>query len=216
MSLDALVDYVSVLRRLLAGETAVVDGKAARMLHAPGLAAARPIAVPLWLSVFGPKGSARAAEVADGIIGPPHPTLPAATLVSGTVLEPGEDPGSARVREAIGPWRVIGAHAAYVQGGASAVDAVPGGRAWRAELERRAPDGERHLLAFEGHVTHLLERDRRLLEHIDTRTMVGDRDRITAKLAGLAEAGFHEAIYTPSGPDVARELRAFASARPGR
>src|SRR3954471_17682905 len=30
--------------------------------------------------------------------------------------------------------------------------------------------------AFEGHVTHLTARDEVLLEHIDTRTMVGDPD----------------------------------------
>ena len=28
----------------------------------------------------------------------------------------------------------------------------------------------------------------------------------------MAEAGFKEALYTPSGPDVVRELRAFAAA----
>jgi 5,10-methylenetetrahydromethanopterin reductase len=214
MTLDALFAYVGALRELLAGGTAVVDGKAARMLHAPGLAAARPLDVPVWLSVFGPRGHARAAEVADGVIGPPHPTLPAATLVSGTVLDAGEDAATARVREAIGPWRVVGAHTAYAHGGAAAVDAVPGGRAWREDVEALTPEGERHLLAFEGHVTHLLERDRHLAAHIDVTTMVGERDRIAGKLARLAEAGFCEVVYTPTGPDVARELRAFASARP--
>ena len=51
---------------------------------------------------------------------------------------------------------------------------MPGGRAWREALEALAPEGERHLLAFEGHVTHLTERDRPLLDHIDVKTMVGD------------------------------------------
>lgn len=36
--------------------------------------------------------------------------------------------------------------------------------------------------------------------------------RIGRRLARLADAGFAEIIYTPTGPDVARELRAFASA----
>jgi 5,10-methylenetetrahydromethanopterin reductase len=81
ISLDALVDYVGTLRELLAGETAVVDGKPARMLQWPGMAAPRPLSVPLWLSVFGPRGNERAPDVADGIIGPPHPTLPTATVV---------------------------------------------------------------------------------------------------------------------------------------
>lgn len=213
MTLQALADYVTALRHLLAGKTAIVDGKPARMLHAPGLAAPRPIDVPLWLSVFGPRGAALAGEVADGIIGPPHPTLPAAMIASGTVLDPGEDPGSSRVREAVGPWRVVDWHNAYAKGGAEAVDALPGGQAWRQALEELAPEGERHLLTFEGHVTHLPDRDRPLLEHIDLKTMVGDPARIGRQLSRLAGAGFHEIIYTPTGPDVARELRAFASAR---
>ena len=212
MPLDALFDYVSTLRQLLAGETAIVDGNAARMLHWPELAAGRPIAVPLWLSVFGPRGNERAPEVADGTIGPPHPTLPAATMVSGTVLDPGEDPGSSRVRDAVGPWRVVRWHTAYAQGGAAAVDRMPGGQTWRTELEALAPEDERHLLAFEGHVTHLAERDASLLEHIDVTTMIGDASSIGRKLDRLADAGFCEVMYTPTGPDVARELRAFAGA----
>jgi 5,10-methylenetetrahydromethanopterin reductase len=127
--LHALIDYVGTVRQLLAGETAIVDGNPARMLHAIGLTGPRPIEVPLWLSVFGPRGNERAGDVADGIIGPPHPTLPTATMASGTVLEPGEDHGPTRVREAIGPWRVVGWHAAYAHGGAAAVDTMPSGRA---------------------------------------------------------------------------------------
>lgn len=216
MALNALADYVTSLRHLLAGETALADGKPVRMLHAAGLARPRPIEVPLWVSVFGPRGIALAQKVADGIIGPPHPTLPTATIVSGTVLDPGEDRDSDRVREAVGPWRVVDWHNAYAKGGAEAVDALPGGRAWREALEELAPDGERHLLTFEGHVTHLPDRDRRLLEHIDLKTMVGDAARVGRSLVRLADFGFREVVYTPSGPDVARELRAFATAHQRR
>ncbi|WP_007511218.1 MULTISPECIES: LLM class flavin-dependent oxidoreductase [Pseudofrankia] len=212
MKLDALADYVTALRQLLAGGTAVADGRPVRMLHAPGLTGTRPLEVPIWLSVFGPKGAALATEVADGIIGPPHPTLPTATIMSGTVLDPGEDAGSDRVREAVGPWRVVDWHNAYAQGGAAAVDALPGGQAWREALEALAPDGERHLLTFEGHVTHLPDRDRALLENIDVRTFVGDPERIRRGLARMAGFGFREVVYTPTGPDVTRELTAFATA----
>ncbi|MFJ9358721.1 LLM class flavin-dependent oxidoreductase [Streptomyces mirabilis] len=212
MTLCALADYMTALRRLLAGETAITDGKPVRMLHASGLTAPRPIQVPLWISVFGPRGTALAEKVADGVIGPPHPVLPTATIISGTVLDPGEDRDSDRVREAIGPWRVVDWHNAYAKGGAEAVDALPRGRAWRAALEELAPEEERHLLTFEGHVTHLPDRDRRLLDHIDLKTMVGDAAKVGRSLARLADLGFHEVVYTPSGPDVARELRAFATA----
>ena len=214
MRLPALEDYVTALRQLLAGETAIVDGAPTRMLHADGLAEPRPIEVPLWLSVFGPRGIALADGIADGIIGPPHPTLPAAMIVSGTVLEDGEEAGADRVREAIGPWRVVDWHNAYATSGAEAVDALPGGAGWREALEALAPEGERHLLAFEGHVTHLTDRERPLLEHIDLKATVGDVGRVSRQLSRLADAGFAEIIYTPTGPDVARELRAFAAARP--
>jgi 5,10-methylenetetrahydromethanopterin reductase len=212
MKISALADYVTALRGLLAGRTVTVDGRPVRMLHTDDRAASRPIEVPLWLSVFGPRGNALAGEVADGIIGPVHPTLPTAMIVSGTVLDPGEDPEARRVREAIGPWRVVAWHEAYATGGAEAVDALPGGRTWRKALQALAPESEHHLLAFEGHVTELTERDRELLAHIDLKTMVADAPGIGRKLSQLADAGFQEIVYTPSGPDVPRELRAFAAA----
>jgi len=219
MSHNALFDYVSTLRRLLAGETVEVDGKATRMLHWPGLTADRPVNVPLWLSVMGPRGVARAQEVADGIIGPPHPSLPTATMLVGTVLEPGEDARSRRVLEAVGPWGVVAWHTGYHYGGAELVDTMPGGTGWRAALEALAPEGERHLSTFEGHVTHLTERDSTLLDHLDVggRTAglapkVADPEGIRDELTRLGDAGFREVMYTPSGPYVARELRTFAAA----
>lgn len=118
------------------------------------------------------------------------------------------------MRHAIGPWRVLDWHNAYAHGGAEVVDTLPGGREWRESLESLAPADSRHLLTFEGHVTHLTPRDRSLLEHIDHTTMVGDADSIRLSLAQLAAAGFREVIYTPSGPDAARELTAFTVARP--
>ncbi|WP_405976230.1 LLM class flavin-dependent oxidoreductase [Streptomyces sp. NBC_00988] len=212
MKLGELGDYVRALRQLLAGGTTLVNGKAVRMLHADGLTQSRPMDVPLWLSAFGPRGAELAAEIADGIIGPVHPDLPTATMVSGTVLDPGEAPDSERVRRAIGPWRVLDWHNAYAYGGAEAVDALPGGRAWRDTVEALEPPESRHLLTFEGHVTHLPDRDRMLLEHIDHTAMVGDPHSIRRSVEHLVGEGFSEVIYTPSGPDTARELTAFAAA----
>lgn len=219
-----MIDEVATVRSLLRGETVSIDGAAARMLHVPGMGAQRPVDAEIWLSVFGPVGVRRAAEVADGIIGPPHPTLPSATMVSGTVLDPGEARDSERVRRAIGPWAVLAWHNAYAHGGAAAVDAMPGGREWREQLEALEPEGRRHLLTFEGHVSHLMERDEHLLDHLGLdggdspvrarSSMIGEADEVASRLTGLAAAGFREIIYTPSGPDVARELRAFAAAGP--
>jgi 5,10-methylenetetrahydromethanopterin reductase len=218
MTLSALFDYVGSLRRVLAGETVVIDGKAVRMVHWQGMTARRPVQVPVWLSVMGPRGNERAHEVADGIIGPPHPTLPSATMMIGTVLDEGENPRSTRVLQAVGPWGVVPWHTAYHYGGAAAVDALPGGTTWKASLEALAPEEEHHLLTFEGHATHLSERDLPLLEHLDVDgrisnvlvMKVSEPSAMKQALARLAEAGHQEVIYDPSGPDVARELEAFA------
>jgi 5,10-methylenetetrahydromethanopterin reductase len=219
MTQNALFEYVASVRALLAGQTVVVDGAVQRMVHWKGLTADRPIDVPIWLSVFGPKGALRAPEVAEGVVGPVHPTLPSATMVSGTVLEPGEEPNSERVLRAVGPWRVLGFHATYARGGAAAVDALPGGAQWRAELEALLPEGQRHLLTFEGHVTHLADRDMPLLRAASVGgaargEITGDPAAVRSGIERVAGSGYQELIYTPSGPDVARELRAFAAARP--
>jgi 5,10-methylenetetrahydromethanopterin reductase len=41
--------------------------------------------------------------------------------------------------------------------------------------------------------------------------MVGEPDLIARELGRLGDAGFTEIIYTPTGPDVVRELRTMAS-----
>jgi 5,10-methylenetetrahydromethanopterin reductase len=116
------------------------------------------------------------------------------------------------VRQAVGPWRVVGWHTAYAVRGPDAVRAMPGGGAWVDAIEKSAAPAERHLLTFEGHVTHLTDRDLDLLDHMDVQTMVGEADAVGRAVADLAGAGFAEAIYTPAGPDVPRELKAFAEA----
>jgi 5,10-methylenetetrahydromethanopterin reductase len=218
LTLHALEEYVSAVRALLAGETVVIEGESARMLHADGLAVPRPVDADIWLSAFGPRAVELAGRIADGIIGQAaHPTLPVATMRAGTVLEPGEGRDDPRVGEAVGPWQVVAFHEAYAIGGAPAVDAMPGGPEWREALERLAPEGERHLLAYEGHVTHLPERDRPLVGFDGGfPTLIGDPEEIRAGLTRLEESGMQEVIYTPSGPDVARELRAFSAAAQAR
>ncbi len=143
LTLRYLKSYVTAVRALLAGETTVVDGQPVRMLHADDLAAPRPLGVEIWLSVFGPRGIELAEQIADGIIvGMPmdHP-LPIAMLMPGTVLQPGEDRGSERVREAAGPWQAVRYHETYAIAGADAVDAMPGGRAWRDGTRGSRPRG---------------------------------------------------------------------------
>lgn len=214
LTLGALGDYVAALRRLLAGETVTIDGASARMLHGQDLAASRPIDVPIWLSAFGPRAVQLATRIADGIIGSAvRQSIPSATMQAGTVLESGEHRDSPRVRAAVGPWEVVAFHEAYAVAGAAAVDAMPGGQGWREALERLAAQGQRHLLTYEGHVTHLTERDEPLVGYDNGfPTIIGEPEEIRARLSQLEKSGVQELIYTPSGPDIARELRVFSAA----
>lgn len=81
------------------------------------------------------------------------------------------------------------------------------------------PEGQRHLLTFEGHVTHLAERDMPLLSATvggaARGEITGDPAAVRAGIEQVAASGYAELIYTPSGPDVARELRTFATAARG-
>ena len=214
LTVRALSDYVTAVRGLLADQTVTIDGAAARMLHASGLALDRPIDVEIWLSAFGPRTVELATRIADGIIGAPvQQAIPVAIMEAGTVLEPGEARDSARVRAAVGPWRAVGYHEAYTIAGAAAVDAMPAGRQWREALEELGSEGERHLLTYEGHVTELTERDE-FVSGYDSGfpILIGEPQQIRARLRQLEKSGVQELIYTPSGPDVARELTVFADA----
>jgi 5,10-methylenetetrahydromethanopterin reductase len=217
-----VAEYVRCLRTLLAGETGVWEGAKVRMLHTPGFGAARPIQVPILIAADGPKGLAVAAELGDGVFSiyaPESGDTGAADwdalLCFGTVLEEGEQLTSPRVVDALGPGAVVLYHLTYVHGGAAAVDALPGGRRWRDEIELY-PEDERHLAMHAGHLVKVNPLDEPYLPEIiplsSTRQMTGTADQIAEKIAGFAARGVTEVSYQPSGSDIERELRAFATA----
>jgi 5,10-methylenetetrahydromethanopterin reductase len=67
------------------------------------------------------------------------------------LLDGGEDLSSPRVIDAAGPAAVVLYHASDERRGASAVDALPGGRARREAIEAY-PENERHLVIHAGHL----------------------------------------------------------------
>jgi 5,10-methylenetetrahydromethanopterin reductase len=67
------------------------------------------------------------------------------------LLDEGEDLSSPRVIDAAGPAAVVLYHASDERRGASAVDALPGGRARREAIEAY-PENERHLVIHAGHL----------------------------------------------------------------
>lgn len=216
LTLDETGAYLRQLRGLLRGEVVEVGGQAVQMCQLPPFAPPRPIEVPVLLSALGPRGQALTREVADGII-----TVGfgaggfdwSAQLVVGTVLEPGGSITSRRVQDSAGPWYAVLAHAAW-EGDPEAVDAFPRGAEWRAALDSTRPEPERHLAVHEGHATTVTDLDRILIdgagEGVVGMAWVAEPDGIRAKLAEAAAQGTTEVIYAPSGPDVDRELRAFA------
>lgn len=209
-----VADYLRALRALLRGERAGVDGRAVQMLHPEGYAPARPIELPILVAANGPVGLAVARELGDGVlaIATPQPGFAHSALFQmGTVLRDGEDLRSPRALEAIGPAVAAVYHGAYEARGAEGVDPLPGGKAWREELER-IPEDVRHLHVHEGHLVRLGERDRRhVAPEIAAGMLAGTPDQIREKFAAYEAAGCSEVVYAPSG-DIRAELEAMAEA----
>jgi 5,10-methylenetetrahydromethanopterin reductase len=216
-----VADYVRCLKALLAGETGMWDGATIRMLHLPGFGAERPIDVPILIGADGPKGLAVAAELGDGVFSAALPQPDAAEVADwrallsfGTVLDEGEDLTSPRVTDAAGPAAVVLYHATYERG-AAAVDALPGGRAWREAIEAY-PESERHLVIHAGHMIKANARDEPhaadLIPFASPMALTGTIEEVSEKIAGLAAFGVTELLYQPAGSEIERELRALASA----
>jgi 5,10-methylenetetrahydromethanopterin reductase len=205
--------YIGTLQALLRGEVVEVDGAACQMIHPAAYAPARPIRTPIIVAANGPKGLEAAAELkADGVMtigGPASGFDHVAFLAWGSVLDDDEDPGSDRVRAAAGPGASVVYHALWESG---SVDVLPGGSEWRAAIEM-FPERERHLRVHEGHLVELPERDVPVAtaDNITAFTWTGTAKELRARLDGLEGAGLTEVLFAPTGPDIPRELRAFAA-----
>jgi 5,10-methylenetetrahydromethanopterin reductase len=217
-----VAEYVRCLKALLAGEHAEWDGAVITMLHLPGFGAERPIDVPILIGADGPKGLGVAAELGDGVFSAVVPQPDAAgvptwraLLTFGTVFDDGEDPTSPRVVDATGPAAAAIYHSAYERGGASGVDALPGGQAWREAIEAY-PERERHLAIHAGHLVKANPRDEPhigdLIPLANSMALTGPADELPDKIAALGALGVTEIVYQPAGSDIDRELSAFAAA----
>jgi 5,10-methylenetetrahydromethanopterin reductase len=207
--------YVRDLRALLRGEQVEVDGKLVQMIHPDGYAPARPIGTPLIVAASGPKGTAIAGEIGDGImcVGGPQPGFDRCALLTfGTVLDDGEALDSERVLAATGPAAAVVFHGIY-EASPEAVESVPGGSTWRASVET-VPEPARHLAVHDRHLVALTERDRESLDPslIPAYTWTGTADEVRARARAAAGGGATELLYAPIGPDVERELRTFRDA----
>ncbi|MQA97861.1 MAG: LLM class flavin-dependent oxidoreductase [Streptosporangiales bacterium] len=206
--------YVSVVRGLLRGETAEWEGARIRMLHPDGFGAPRLVDVPFLIGAAGPKGLAVAEGVGGGLFlagGRPVAGFDqVVNLTFGTVLDDGEDVAAERVMAAAGHAVPVAFHFAVEHG--LPLDGFPGAERWRAAYED-VPAGERHLALHDLHLAAVNERDRPFVtpELITAFGLALSPQGWRERLAALEESGITEIAYQPAGPDIPRELEAFAA-----
>jgi len=214
-----VAEYVTAVRALLRGEEVGWNGSLLRMSQPAGFAAARPVDAAVLIAADGPRGAAVAAGIGDGTLSARVPGKPdgrcQVVLTFGTILEDGESAASPRAIGAAGPALVAAYHSIYESRGAAGVDGLPGGREWRAAVEAvDAP--RRHFAIHDGHLIAPGAHDQALLAHaaplLTKWTMTGAATQVRARLRALSAAGVTEVAYQPMGPDIPRELTAFARA----
>jgi 5,10-methylenetetrahydromethanopterin reductase len=216
--------YVEQLRSLLDGEVVEVNGAQAQMVHYRGWATKRPISTPLLMSALGPKGVEITRELTANRVTKGIFTMNGGDvgidwhvqMFSGTVLDDGEDLTSERVKLAAGPWYTVMYHGIW-QAAPEAVANLPLGAEWLAKIDGERPEGQRHLAVHEAHVTDVTERDRFVLDSPNsllgmTNQWIGTRAQIRERAEAAIAGGASELLFTAAGPDIAREIQAFAEA----
>src|SRR5262245_468962 len=209
--------YVHALRGLLRGGQVLWEGKLIQMLHTPGFAPPRPLAVPFIIAAGGPKGIAVAREVGDGVAGamPIGGFAWSIAFAFGTVLADREAADAKRPLAAAGHGAALMLHygAEY---GLLDILLPEQGRQWLSAYDD-VPADSRHLAMHYGHLVLVNEHDRpyvtgALLKQLGlVLSAAGWRER----LAQMEAAGATEVAYQPAGPDIARELEAFIAAARG-
>jgi 5,10-methylenetetrahydromethanopterin reductase len=206
-----VASYIETVKRLLRGEHVEWEGALITMMQPPGFAGPTSIEVPFVAAAIGPKGVATAQQHADGVFVAADP-VPGfdwcVNLTFGTVLDDGEDPGSERAIAAAGHAASLWLHFAMEFG---RLDMVPGGKQWAAAYDD-IPVETRHIALHERHLWAVTERDR---PYVTGEVLAAGRVAMgpagwRERLAELAEGGATEIAYQPAGPDVVRELEAFA------
>lgn len=208
--------FVTQLRALLAGESIELEGRSMSLLHSKESGISLPVDAALWVAAHGPKGFAVASRVADGVI--TNPTHGGGSIpfdgfyglsYYGTVLDPGESFDDRAVIERVGP------------GAALALHMGPHGPLAGTEEEvgftgqiNALPEEDRLIATHQGHLIALSDLDRQYVTGNVVRdgTLSGTAAHIRASLDAFEQSGASRFCYTPVGPDIPRELEAFAKA----
>ncbi len=217
--------FVRQLRGLLDGERVDIDGAVTQMIHPPGYAPQRPIAVPIVIAANGPKGIAVARECNGLIYGGSLDEVPSdfrrlQLPLSGIPLEAGEQPNSERVIEAARVLFTMRYHLAYDGFSTTAVEHLPGGADW-LEMIRSFPDATRHLQVHDRHMVQVSEHDyefsqrhRAELEAFAIANAITPA-QLHERVERLAALGATRVMVWTIRPDWERGLRTFAPILPG-
>ena len=218
---DELFAYTGTLAALLAGETAELEGRPIRLLHGSGRWIDLEPHVPIWLSVFGPKGQRRAASAPiDGVLvrwtGPDgvaearkrvgeRPKLGVVFAVypvaSDAELE------TEQARAALGP--LVVSRLRYLTANHRSADEVPEQfrDGYRAYTEYRATlDAEtRHFENFEGYLVYTPEHLERFVTPDSMRSVcfVGSPSQVRDELDRMRDAGVDHASLQMAGDSIA-------------
>jgi 5,10-methylenetetrahydromethanopterin reductase len=208
--------YVLALKALLRGEDIEWDGAIIGLRHGALSGVRLPQQPPILIAAHGPKAYAVAQRSADGVVtNLAHHTANTGAddmrdwmiQYFGTVLEEGEPIDAERVIDAAGPAAAFQLHI----GGQGVLSDTP---QW-AQYERSMsafPADRRHLETHRGHLIEVTDLERPLVsaELIRRSTGTGTRQEIRRNLDAIQAQGVKGVLYAPMGPDIPRELAAFA------
>jgi 5,10-methylenetetrahydromethanopterin reductase len=208
--------YVLALRALLRGEDIEWDGAIVGLRHGALAGVKLPQRPPILVAAHGPKAYAVAERSADGVVtNLGHHTANTGAddmsdwmiLYYGTVLDDGEPLSSERVIDAAGPAATFQLHI----GGQGLLSGTP---EWAAYEESMSafPADRRHLETHRGHLIEVTDLERPLVsaDLIRRSTGTGTRDEVRRNLDAIEAQGVKGVLYGPMGPDIPRELAAFA------
>jgi 5,10-methylenetetrahydromethanopterin reductase len=205
-------DYVRAVQSLLRGEVVEWDGAQVQMLHSSGVLPPLPINVPVLFAADGPKGQAVARRLGGGVIGTrmPAPGFDCSVVLSlGTVLAEGESTESERVLAAAGHAGGVMLHFLHAAGQLPPDEE----EIWLKGYDA-VPKECRHLVMHYGHLVHLNDRDAAYVtgSRLAEWGLAMPTEGWAGYFAQIEEGGGTEVAYQPAGPDIPRELEAFAKA----
>jgi 5,10-methylenetetrahydromethanopterin reductase len=208
--------YVLALKALLRGEDVEWDGAVVGLRHGSLTGVELPQRPPILVAAHGPKGYAVATRSADGVVTNlgHHAANTGADdmrdwmiLYYGTVLDAGEPLSAERVIDAAGPAATFQLHI----GAQGLVSHLPEWAAYEERMDEIPPE-RRHLETHRGHLIEVTDMERPLVsaDLIRAATGSGSRAEVRRNLDDIEGQGVKGVLYGPMGPDIPRELAAFA------